>query len=146
MGVNLVGKNGNQFDLSWSCWSPIAEYCNALESVLCKKCKHWFSNDGAGLNAIDSAKLGKSLLKSLSNGQLDHWRVGFLQRAAAIPLKHCDFCGGFGVRDDIFLKGICNSCGGKGYYTDHRANRDLHKDLVKEFAEFLINSHGFEIW
>jgi hypothetical protein len=71
---------------------------------------------------------------------------------AAMPDVVCDICGGGGIRnDDTAVKNgfggtECTGCEGKGKRRPWDAAYCLDKETIEEFALFLENCGGFEIW
>ena len=51
--------NGAYFRNNVWWWRPLAEYVQLVLPIICKKCDHWHSNDGDGLDDQDSGALAR---------------------------------------------------------------------------------------
>jgi hypothetical protein len=76
------------------------------------KCIYWESNDGDGLNAEDSAELGRRLLSDVASGQVTAYAA---------------------MRDDDLPH-------------EGPISYPFDQDNIKQFAAFLVDCGGFEIY
>ena len=71
-------------------------------------------------------------------------------RQDSLPDEECRVCGGTGSRQEPPQVGPgnlpCNACGGTGRVRPFETNYGFDVDTVREFAEFLRDCGGFEIW
>tara|TARA_R110000824_G_scaffold24840_7_gene86987 strand:- start:2849 stop:3202 length:354 start_codon:yes stop_codon:yes gene_type:complete len=71
MGMDVHGKKGKEFSKSNWNWRPLWNYCREIaEDIISEEL--WESghyNDGAGLDADDSKKLGERLMEWIANGK-----------------------------------------------------------------------------
>lgn len=66
MGMDVYGKApnnqiGEYFRRNIWHWPPLAQLCIDTAPEVCARCRHWFSNDGDGLDADDAAELAIAL-------------------------------------------------------------------------------------
>jgi hypothetical protein len=82
MGMDVYGKKpsseaGKYFRNNIWWWDPLARYI--LEHVppeITGRCKHWYSNDGDGLDAADALKLAQCLREQIANGACEEYADG----------------------------------------------------------------------
>jgi hypothetical protein len=171
MGMDVYGKNpksekGTYFRRNVWGWRPLWDYCLDRHTDLAGKVKNGHTNDGDGLDANDSVELARLLVKDLSDGTASTYVKARNIHLSLLPRENCEWCQGTGIRTDkvgvenkmsdrelspdlaILLgreKGWCNGCNGEGKKDSWETNYDLELDDIKEFAEFLTDSGGFEI-
>lgn len=185
MGMDVYGRNpdadvGEYFRRNVWGWHPLAEAVEAVcsmaeEEDLFNRCEHWHTNDGDGLNAVDSIELADLLEDYITSGMLAAHLEIREERLAAMPNDPCRHCNGTGIRDDEVGKragqpgkliptdaidtttpdgkphpragqtGWCNGCDGTGYNRPWDCHYHVDLDDVKQFAEFLRHCGGFEI-
>ena len=123
-------------------------------------------NDGDGLGAIDAVRLGTILNESVENGKAQIWIDLFNKEKEEAPLEDCTICDATGIRtDQIGIEsgwhekaltpeiaevvgrefGSCNGCEGRGKKEAFMTWYGVDLDDVKEFANFVTHSGGFEI-
>jgi hypothetical protein len=66
MGMDIHGnaptcESGIGFSNNVWCWSGLADYINEVAPDIAAKCECWYTNDGDGLGAADSAALAVAL-------------------------------------------------------------------------------------
>lgn len=170
MGMDVYGKNataevGNYFRRSVWGWRPLWEYCVDTFEIA-GKVKDGQTNSGYGLNAKDSVKLAEQMRQAISNGSAQDYIDERNARLAELERPTCEYCAGTGIRTDEVgtqmgmperelspemasltgrTHGFCNGCSGEGKKDAWETNYHLDIDDIKEFAEFLENSGGFEI-
>ena len=104
-------------------WRPLWDYCyylegdvNTIDWIISEKLyEEGHSNSGAGLNAEDAKKLGQSLLLAIHRGDTIKYQAEYMQEQEELDEK------------------------------DFNKHYPFDVDNVKEFAEFCIDSGGFEI-
>jgi hypothetical protein len=169
MGMDVYGKAatepvGEYFRNNVWCWRPLADYVLSVAPTLANKCKHWHTNDGAGLNAADSMKLADILEAEVESGRTAAYAMTRQADFDAMPSEACKWCAGTGVRTDaVGLEhgmigkrveaanrrqgqvGWCNGCDGAGMIRPHDTWYHFDLDNVREFIAFLRACGGFAI-
>jgi hypothetical protein len=122
MGMDVYGlapknKCGAYFGISARAWYPLAIYLAEIAPEITCKCKHWYTNDGDGLDGECSLLLADILQKEIDSGRIDDARLwkpdnvsmpnepcwlseGSPERAAEHLQEFMYFlryCGGFGI-------------------------------------------------
>lgn len=91
---------GRYFQTSNWGWRAMALYICTTFPEIASHCKHWQTNDGDGLNAVQSVRLADALDRVIETGALaDH----IAMREAHIrnqPMRPCRLCHGSGIRTD----------------------------------------------
>jgi len=155
MGMDVYGKRprseaGKYFRANVWGWCPLWDYCCLVAPELTDKVKYGHSNDGDGLRAVDSRKLAKILQDELASGRTALAEMSYKESLDALPDEECDVCGGTGKRAEPPNVGPgkikCNGCNGCGKRRPFAVHYDFETNFVKEFAEFLQDCGGFEIW
>lgn len=158
MGMDVSGKapsseDGKYFRASVWSWRPIWTYCEAIAPALTAKVRLAHYNDGDGLNAEDSAKLGRKVLASCEDGSAAKYIAEMNTRLDALPKERCEFCDGTGTRSDAVgvingfaARNWCNGCDGKGHRDCWDAAYRFDLEHLTEFGKFLSTCGGFEIW
>lgn len=127
-------------------WRPLWDYCANIAPDLISD-ELWDSghhNDGAGLEANDAAKLGVILMTSIEDGTCERYHEAHIDKLKALPKETCHMCNGNNHGNS--KKKDCKRCEGKGEVDNFSTNYPFHPDNVKRFANFCIQSGGFEIW
>jgi hypothetical protein len=174
MGMDVYGKKplteiGEYFRNNVWWWRPLWQYCVEQHPDIIdpKTAESGHFNSGAGLNAGKAKALGKALLEDISNGTADKWRDDYYAVIATLPMEECKLCDTTGIRTDEVGKrsamdtkeldhdlatllgrthGWCNGCNGEGHTPPWEAGYPFEINNVREFAEFLLNCGGFEIY
>lgn len=155
MGMDISGRKprnetGVYFRNNIWWWSPLWDYCVTVAPELCGKVKYAYTNDGDGLGARDSSKLATLLLKEVTEGRTKQYEQDLKDKTDRIPLISCNICAGTGKRLPPPNVGAgtnpCNGCDAKGRVKPWNATRPFSVENVIEFAAFLKNSGGFNIW
>lgn len=172
MGMDVMGKNarterGEYFRNNVWWWRPLWDYCLELHGDIAGKVEYGHSNDGDGLDGDDARTLGECLLADIDSGVTSEYEQSYREQIASIPMEDCEWCGTTGIRtDEVAVKygmptreldpeialvvgrthGYCNGCGGYGKRESLLASYGFSVDNVREFANFLIECGGFEIW
>lgn len=152
MGMDVSGKaptsiRGEYFRNNVWWWRPLWEYCQKVSPVA-QKVMHGQYNGGDGLDAEDAAILASDLLRAIDSGDCAKYEDEYRARVAAMPDEECDLCNGTGKRTDITLPhGIgCNGCESTGKVRPSASWYPFDTENVREFAAFVAESGGFEIW
>ena len=126
-------------------WRPLWNYCYAIaDDIISEELfDEGHSNSGAGLNDKDAKELGQRLLWEINNGHTIQYQASYQQYLDDLPDDVCTFCNG-NNRGKNKMKD-CTRCNGTGKSTNFNKHYPFDIDNVKEFAEFCIQSGGFEI-
>jgi len=159
MGMDVHGKNptsevGSYFRNNMWHWRALATYVCGIDRRLTDKCEHWQSNDGAGLNAKDSAALATRLQAEIDSGRTANYVRVWASQQEMMPDEPCWLCEGTGTRKpapergdgDLATGTICNGCDGKGYIRPYATMCPISVENVQRFTNFLRDCGGFEIW
>lgn len=149
MGMDVYGKNarsekGEYFRNNVWWWRPLWDYCQSV-SYVAQQVAYGHSNDGDGLDAEDAVLLAETLQAEIDSGRCLEYETAYRARLAAMPDEPCEYCKTTGVRNDAYVQGPCNACEGKGSVRPWEASYPFEVENVREFAEFLRDSGGFEI-
>ena len=165
MGMDVFGKNptsdtGTYFRANVWWWRPLAEFVTEAHPDLTASCAYWQTNDGDGLDAEGARALATALERDLTSGVVEQAAQARAAYIAGLPFVECDLCGGTGLRTDalgvergmsvprdpVTGKGGCNGCAGSGKHPAFETHYRFDADIVRDFAAFLRDSGGFEIW
>ena len=170
MGMDVYGKaplgsKGEYFRNNVWWWRPLWEYCETVAPHLTKDVSG-HTNDGDGLGKDGAEALGRILEISLSDGTCEAYKQAYYKELSELPNETCKLCEGTGVRTDGVGKesgmdtkvlsddlasvlgrttGWCNGCDGNGWKPHWATHYPFSEENVKQFAEFLAESGGFEI-
>ena len=156
MGMDVYGKKptsekGSYFRANVWWWRPIWDYCLMVHPDIACKVQYGHTNDGDGLKARDAKNLGRLILKDIKTGFAQAYiqeRQDFLD---ALPLNDCEYCDENGERtwsqeNGMSITKTCNACEGTKKVKKWETNYPMTVEFLQEFAEFMIDSGGFEIW
>lgn len=172
MGMDVIGKNqesavGSYFRRNVWGWRPLWQYVETVHADIAEKVEYAGSNDGDGLNGEDSRALAKRLREDLEDGTVARYVAERNEWLAGLPRQECQWCEGTGIRRDAIgldmgmperelapevqvltgrTHGYCNGCTGYGSQPHWDTNYWLEEQDVKDFADFLEECDGFEIW
>ena len=126
-------------------WRPLWNYCYMIaDDIISEELfENGHSNSGAGLNDKDARLLGNRLLQQIREGKTIEYQAEYQQYLDDLPDDVCTFCNG-NNRGKNKMKD-CTRCNGTGKSTNFNKHYPFDVDNVKEFAEFCIESGGFEI-
>lgn len=147
-------------------WHGLASYVEDMHADLAGKVKYWHSNDGDGLNEEDSRELARRLRVDTEDGSALRYVQSRDARLQSLPREVCTLCQGSGVRThadnlrvfsgdvaaaarvEAFLPdgSQCNACNGVGTNAAWETHYGLEVSDLVEFADFLQECDGFEIW
>lgn len=159
MGMDVYGQNattekGEYFRNNIWWWRPLWDYCEGLYQPCREISGH--TNDGDGLNEEQAKELGQILLQEVHSGRAKIYENEYNASIDEMPNEPCDFCSGVGivqvkegwpdyVEGEVTFRDPCNACQGKGVKRPWQASYPFSVENVQEFAEFCINSGGFQI-
>lgn len=163
MGMDVIGRApsgeaGKYFRSNIWWWHPLAAFLQDEFPQETSACELWHSNDGDGLNAKDAQRLSTALDRALSQGRVEEHLRQLHNAAGAVDRQPCPLCGGTGLRrDEVGVRygydrrdpsgaGGCNGCQGLGTTLPFHAQVCFSREHVEEFAGFLRESGGFEIF
>ena len=126
-------------------WRPLWNYCYAIaDDIISEELfESGHSNSGAGLNDKDAKILGKRLLQQIREGRTIKYQASYEQYLNDLPDNVCSRCNGNNKGHNKMKD--CKLCNGTGKSTNFNKHYPFDVDNVKEFAEFCIESGGFEI-
>lgn len=172
MGMDVIGKSaksekGEYFRNNVWWWRPLWNYCEELHGDIARDVECGYSNDGDGLDAYNALVLGQRLLDDIANGVTAKYESEYRAHLASLPTSECKYCQGTGIRsDEVGIEngmptkeldpevailvgrthGFCNACRSEGRVEHFATNYPFSVDNVREFADFLVECGGFEIW
>ena len=174
MGMDVYGNNpksevGEYFRRNVWGWRPLWGYCEDNHEDIASKVEYGHSNDGDGLNSIDSKKLSVRLKKDIDSGKAQEYIDQRNEMLKSLPLEDCEYCQKTGKRawpkNHMAVSSVvknneqpyeinsdgeividCNGCQGTGSKKSFLTYYYLDLDDIKEFAEFLSKCGGFKIW
>jgi hypothetical protein len=128
IGRAPTSKRGKYFGNNNIWWHPLASYCKEVAPGIASGCRHWYSNDGDGLDAAASRALAEALKAEIESG-----RCADIERQAEA------------ARIDDGSGMPCLVCDGCGF---HRPSftTPFSVENVRDFAAFLRDCGGFAIW
>lgn len=157
MGMDVYGKKpktekGNYFRNNVWWWHPLWDYCCYVNKTLDQLVPHGHSNSGDGLDDVAARQLGFNLLESIKQGVAEAYITAFNQNKEELPLDPC-FCTKPTYNFQTGERGeaqqqpsqTCKVCNGEGLMKPWNANYFIDEENIREFAEFCIDSGGFEI-
>ena len=171
MGMDVYGKGatsekGEYFRNNVWSWRPLWNYCVELAPELCLNVDG-DTNGGDGLDAEGAEGLAVILYNELVSGRTADYEKKYKAQIAALPRSVCVYCAGTGIRSDEVgqnmsmptavlspaiqiitgrTHGWCNGCAGEGQVDHFSSNYPFDEANVREFAEFLSDCGGFNIW
>lgn len=175
MGMDVFGANarspkGDYFRNNVWHWRPLWDFVVTIDEgreIDDDTAGRGHMNDGAGLDDKASQRLAKTLFEALESGHVRQAVEEFNKFVSQLPMEHCQWCNGTGVRtDEVGVKmgmhdkeldpalaiivgrthGTCNACNGMGERESLDASYTFSEDNVRNFAEFLADCGGFAIW
>ena len=151
MGMDVYGnkpksEKGDYFRNNVWWWRPLWNYCATSAPELIDKETYVSGtyNDGKGLNAMKAAKLGVKLLTLIEDGSCATYKRERDLWLEALEDDNCCVCNN-NNRGHKKKEG-CFACKGKGTKDNWHKSYPFDVKNVEEFAKFLIDSGGFEIW
>ena len=132
-------------------WRPLWQFvCERFDDILTEEdMEHGTYNDGHEIGADKAMKIGVELTAMLESGRIKEYSDRYEADIKALPKVKCDICEGTGKRQEAPKSGAgdvkCNGCGGNGERDDWAKSYPFNVENVKEFADFCLQSGGFEI-
>ena len=130
-----------------SCWGwrPLWNYCyHIADDIIGEELfDSGHSNSGAGLNANDAERLGQRLFEEINNGNTIQYQASYQQYLDDLPDDDCMRCNNNNHGHN--KKKECASCNKTGKSKNFNKSYPFDVDNVREFAEFCLQSGGFEI-
>lgn len=153
-GISPTKEKGEYFRNNVWWWRPLWDYCEEVYPP-CQDVSGQ-TNDGEGLDSEQARELGGILLREISLGNTKRYEDERNARLEALPLKDCGFCNGVGmvqvkegwpdyVEGEVTFRDPCNSCQGTTKEEPFEKMYPFSVENVQEFAEFCIDSGGFQI-
>lgn len=169
MGKNPTSEVGHYFRNNWWYWRPLWDYVATVghELISDELYEGGGVNDGAGLDGDSSRKLGLMLIEKINQGHTHQHKLDYDKKIADLPRESCDLCDGTGIRADAVgiehgmptqkldpaiaaivgrTHGTCNKCSGEGTTESFLSWYHFDVENVRDFANFLLDCGGFEMW
>lgn len=171
MGFDVIGNKaedevGGYFRNNVWWWRGLWRYCEQVGEDIIPEDNNGQYNDGWGLDAEASAKLADVLQAEIDSGRCKAYEESYKAHLAAIPDEPCKYCDATGIRtDEVGVRdgldkqpvtteghprfgeiGTCNACNGVGHSRPFATAYGFSVENTQEFATFLKNCGGFEIW
>ena len=138
-------NKGHYFRNNCWWWRPLWNYCyHVAPDIISEELfNSGHNNDGSGLDAYNAERLGQRLLEEINNGKTIEYQAQYQQQLDDMPDDDCLICNnnnhGHNKKKD------CNRCDSTGKRPNFNKSYPFDVDNVKDFAEFCIESGGFEI-
>ena len=150
MGMDVYGiepytEAGQYFRANVWMWRPLWDYVCDVCSIDDETRERGHYNDGHVIDEDAATSIGMILRSLLKSGVVHTYAERREKRLAAIPDEQCKYCEGTGQRNDKYVQGTCNGCGGKGTSSPPETHYSFNVEWIEEFAEFAKQSGGFEI-
>lgn len=157
MGMDVYGRKpksevGEYFRRNVWGWRPLWEYCcNIHIDIIGEKlAEYGHYNAGYGLSVHKSVKLAKALKEDVRSGTAEQYIQARDEHIKSLPEEPCKYCDENGNRtwleNELEVVKVCNACQGKKSQPHFATWYRLDLDDIKEFAEFLENCGGFNIY
>ena len=133
-------------------WRPLWHFVTtASDNILTEKDMEQGSwNDGHKISKTKAGKIAKKLHSMIEGGRVKEYEDRYKKDLASLEQVDCDICDATGKRQEPPNTGAgdreCNGCDGTGKKDDWAKSYPFSEENVREFANFCLNSGGFEIW
>jgi hypothetical protein len=158
-GAEPTAPEGFHFRRSNLAWPPLAALCRELVSDIARRCTHWTTNDGDGLDRTAAAELAARLQQLIADGTVADYISQLRAMLARLPDQTCETCEGTGRIPRVVVKTvdsppgpldaegnlICVACAGAGQLQPLVGCRLLDEEDVNEWVTFLQRCGGFSI-
>ena len=126
-------------------WRPLWNYCYHVADDLISEevFNSGHNNSGAGLDDKGAKLLGNRLLQQIREGNTVQYQASYQQYLDDLPDDDCMRCNNNNRGNH--KKKSCRSCNKTGKSENFNKHYPFDIDNVKDFAEFCIQSGGFEI-
>jgi len=147
MGFDLIGKKDDKYFRNnvWY-WHPLWDYVCDVCNIDGETRTHGHFNDGIKISAEQALSIAQRLEEELASGRAQAACNFFDETMQSLPDEACEYCNGTGTRNDMYVKGTCNACKGKGTVRPFETWYHLTVENIESFTEFCKESGGFEIW
>jgi hypothetical protein len=150
MGFDLIGvkpttKNGEYFRNNVWYWKPLWEFVtnSCKEEMSDEAIKMGIYNDGYKIDDKTAKAIGNNLKTLLKDGEVTRYVTEREKLLAGLSTEDCEWCEGTGETKN---NQSCGACKGKGVKKHFATWYSLNEGNVDEFADFCLESGGFEIW
>ena len=132
-------------------WKPLWHFvCFACDNILTEKDIEKGSwNDCHKISKTKADRIARRLFKLIKDGKVKEYEEGYKKHIASLEQIDCKICDATGKRQEPPLTGAgdrdCNGCNGTGKKDDWAKSYPFSEDNVRQFANFCVNSGGFEI-
>ena len=140
-GLRHKSETGEYFQNNVWGWRPLWQYvCEQSQDILTTEEQDaGESNDGYRISEEKARLIATRLLELLRDGSVRKYGRERQERLDNLPNEKCNVCKGKGDRS-------CATCKGTGMMRPWDTFYGFDEENVKEFANFLKDSGGFEIW
>ena len=133
-------------------WRPLWDFVTATcNDILTEKnIRGGEFNDGHRISKTKADKVAKKLHKLIETGQVKAYESMYKEEIDSLEQVDCDLCETTGRRNKPPKPGAgdymeCNGCNGTGKKDAWAKSYPFSEDNVRRFANFCLNSGGFEI-
>ena len=126
-------------------WRPLWNYCHKVcpEIITDKIWDEGHHNGGQKINDEDAKVLGAVLLHQINKGNTIKYEAEYIQWQDDLEQNICTTCNNNNKGNN--KKKDCKMCDKTGKRDNWNKSYPFQTENVKEFAEFCLNSGGFEI-
>lgn len=143
-GVKHKSETGEYFQNNVWGWRPLWQYvCEQSQDILTTEEQDaGETNDGYRISDEKAQLISKRLFELLENGSVRKYARERQDRLDKLPDVKCETCKATGK----LQKDPCHNCNGTGQARPWDTFYGFDEENVREFAAFLRDSGGFEIW
>jgi hypothetical protein len=145
-GVAPRSEMGKCFSRNAFWWSPLWSFCVHVAPDIIPEDNGGYFNQGWGLDAAGAIALAGRLKEALDDGYVAEYEVLRQATLDALPDEPCDHCDSTGKRTWSYGERICLNCKGTGIMRPFVTLSPFSEENVRDFAAFLRDCGGFEIW
>lgn len=120
-------------------WSLVEDLCGDQMTQSQQEAGHY--NDGITIDNNMSILIGNQLKEALDNGTFKKFKEEHENHKNNIPKDDCKRC----LQHSTIINPSCGNCEGSGKTDNIMTAYHYDEELTQEFAEFCLNSGGFEI-
>ena len=129
-------------------WMFVSEACSDILTDKDIEGGSW--NDGHSISKTKAGKIAKKLYSMIDDGRVKEYENKYRDDLASLEQVDCEICDATGKRQEPPNTGAgdreCNGCDGTGKQDDWAKSYPFSEENVREFANFCLNSGGFQIW
>ena len=132
-------------------WRPLWSFVTATcDDILTEKdIRLGGYNDMHKISKTKAGRIAKRLHSMIEDGKVKEYENGYKKQLDSLEQVDCDICDATGKRQEPPNTGAgdreCNGCSGTGKKDDWAKSYPFSEDNVRRFANFCLNSGGFEI-